>query len=69
MKTCKNDLTKVKARISSGRIEAKDIKYEDRLTSEQISEIPARLVYAWVQNRQWTNKDFNKWLDSFSYEN
>lgn len=68
MKTNKNDLENVLKRISTGAVIAKDIKYDDRLTVKQISEIPSVLVFSWIQNKLWTNKDFVKWLDSFSYE-
>lgn len=66
MRTSKKSLDAVKERISGKGIRADDIKYEDRLTEEQISEIPEETVFQWVQEKRWTVKDFRKWLDSFS---
>lgn len=66
MRTSKKSLDAVKERISGKGIRADDIKYEDRLTEEQISEIPDETVFQWVQEKRWTVKDFRKWLDSFS---
>ena len=66
MLTSKKLLDAVKERISVKGIRADDIKYEDRLTEEQISEIQEETVFQWVQEKRWTFKDFRKWLDSFS---
>ena len=66
MRTSKKSLDAVKERISGKGIRADDIKYEDRLTEVQISEIPEETVFQWVQEKRWTVKDFRKWLDSFS---
>lgn len=66
MRTSKKLLDTVKERISSKGIRADDIKYEDRLTEEQISEIQEETVFQWVQEKRWNVKDFRKWLDSFS---
>lgn len=45
-------------------IKAEDIKHPNRLTVEQIGDIPSNLVFMWIKTGQWKQKDFNKWLDA-----
>ena len=59
----KKEISAIRARIATKGIRAEDIKYQDRLSVEQISEIPTSNVYLWVHDGLWTYKDFRRWLN------
>lgn len=43
-------------------IKAEDIRHEGRLTDDHIANLPPEKVYEWIKTKQWTQKDFLKWL-------
>ncbi len=53
---------KAQVRISTKGIRADDIKHENLLSDEQISDIDVERVYEWVRTGAWKQKDFKKWL-------
>lgn len=50
-------------RIESGKFKADDIK-GDVLSDAQIRSIPLELIYSWVRNGAWKQKDFLKWVEA-----
>lgn len=52
----------IKQRISNKKFKAVDIKHKDRLSVEDIQDIPIEKVYEWVKTSQWKQADFKKWL-------
>jgi hypothetical protein len=61
MNTSKNELQAVLTRIKNKGIRASDIKFNDRLTPEDIFTIPRQTVFNWVKTGEWSQRDFNKW--------
>lgn len=53
---------KAQVRISTKGIRADDIKHENLLSDQQISDIDVERVYEWVRTGAWKQKDFKKWL-------
>ena len=51
----------IRTRIDSGKIYADDIKHKDRLTQDEIANIPVENIFMWVKTGQWKQKDFKKW--------
>jgi hypothetical protein len=52
----------IQARINTKGIRGEDIRHKDRLTDDQIADIPVERVYAWIRCGSWREKDFKKWL-------
>lgn len=44
------------------KIRADDIKHANRLSNDEIANIPINRVYEWVRAGAWKTKDFNRWL-------
>lgn len=44
------------------RMKAEDIKYADRLSDNQIADIPINNIYEWIRTGKWKKKDFETWL-------
>lgn len=55
-------VTPIRSRIETGKIRAEDIRYENRLTEDEIANLDVKLVYEWVRTGQWKSKHFQHWL-------
>ncbi len=51
----------INGRVRPG-VKADDIKHPNRLTDDQIADIPVEKVYEWVKTGAWKQKDFKRWL-------
>ncbi len=58
----------VQKRIATKGVRSEDIKHKDRLTEDQIIDIPLLNVFAWVRDGKWNYKDFQKWWETTTVE-
>lgn len=52
----------IRDRILTKGVRAEDIKHQNRLTDDQIADLPINLVFEWIKTGKWSYRDFNKWL-------
>ena len=58
----------VQKRIITKGVRWDDIKHKDRLTEENIIDIPLSNVFAWVRDGKWKYNDFKKWWETVTFE-
>ena len=64
-----NDQAAMRQRIAeTGKIRHSDLRYDNVLSDEEISNIPVETIFQWVQEKHIGIREFRKWVNSFSEE-